>query len=188
MTYLGVIIWGLMLILPLASSAQAKQKVVGDYSVNEYLDGLGYVSDIELFTKQLNRQAYFGITCTSMSALPMVQVIVFDEALISETPKLVSVQYALDKTHGKVIFNGVLKVVDTAEELSNKVVWDPDKTDINSLQQVKQAYRSLFSELSANDGKTLNVVISHKRIKNQSFQFSTLGLSQLLKQYEAVCF
>jgi len=176
------------LVLPMALMAQPKQKIIGDYSVTEYLDGLGYVSDIEWFTKQPDRKAYFGMTCSSMSALPMVQIIVFDEELMAETPKLVSVEYALGQMTGKVIFNGVLKVMDTVDELSNQVVLDPDKQHITSLLQIKQAYQNLFAELSHHAGKPLMITVRHKSFPDKSFQFSTQGLGQLLKQYEKVCF
>ena len=106
-----------------AALAEREQSVQGDFHRTLYLGQQGVVSDIELFTKQAEHEVFFGVTCSSMSPFPMLQILLFNDEVLSETPKFLSVRYRIDgeSIEHQPTLQGILQVVDTADEFSNKV-------------------------------------------------------------------
>lgn len=165
--------------------AQAQSNVVGDFHVTEYADGMGGVAEMEAFTKMPDQEVFFGLTCSGMSALPMLRVLMFNDAVVSDSPKFTEIRYRLDASPGKVALNGVLKVTDTAEEYSNQVVWDAKTAEIHSLAQLKQQYQTLLDGLAAH--QHLQVMIQHHHLTVPEFRFSLKGFDQILKRYRGLC-
>ena len=175
----------LVSLLPgLANSAESK--VLKDYHMSIYKDMQGSVDGVELFTKVSGKNEFFGVTCSSQSPLPVFQVVMFENQIMSETPKLLSVNLQVDKVPVKVELQGILKVTDTTEELSNKVRIEVVTQRGSSLQNLQKQYLNLLTELRK--GKTLSIELKHRTLEPKKIEFSLQGLDSLLKPYQYLCF
>ncbi|WP_319380198.1 hypothetical protein [Thiomicrorhabdus sp.] len=180
---LPILLWGFI------GSAAADSEVVGDFHLKTYPDYQGGVLEFEAFTKKADGEAYLGVGCSSMSPFPQLQLILFNEKeMMSETPKLLQVSYRTLPKEDAVLYSmqGVLQVVDTAEEFSNKIRFqvaaDPHK---KTLQQMKKNYHAVLQQWSA--GETVEITLSHRTLESKSYRFSMRGLAPILKRYSELC-
>jgi len=171
----------------MASPVMAEQKVSQDYHLTTYAGQQDSISDIGLFTKQSETEAFFGVTCSSMTPFPYIQILLFNDEVLSETPKFLKVAYTVD---GKVFeqqpaLQGILQVVDTADEYSNKVRLELVPNKVRSLTLMNQGYQQLLEQLKA--GQSIEVSISSRAFGTKDYQFSLKGLKTLIEPHQAVC-
>lgn len=178
----------LVCLLNMVNLVYAEQQATGDYHVTEYRDGLGYVSDVELFTKDPDKKVFFGITCSSMSALPLIQILLFDKEVLSESPKLVKIEYDLDGKVRQGVFNGVLKFQDSVDEYSNKIIFDAKTDQIKSLSELKSGYQNFFEDIRHSQNQDIVISLNHRSFKTKAYVFSLRGLKPLIEKYQKICF
>ncbi|MDX1347157.1 MAG: hypothetical protein R3189_02775 [Thiomicrorhabdus chilensis] len=166
--------------------AVSQQKVMGDYHLTIYEDAQGSVDGIELFTKLADREAFFGVSCTRMSPFPLLQVLLFNDEVISESPRLLKLRYSLEgSTLQSDGLQGVLKATDSVEEHSNKIRIEFGSVGLGSMQAMQEAYDELLDKLAAS--KTLKLELSHRTLGNFEYGFSLKGLGSLLTPYRDIC-
>ncbi|MBF6058313.1 hypothetical protein [Thiomicrorhabdus heinhorstiae] len=168
-------------------------EVVGDFDLKTYPDYQGGVLEFEAFTKKSDGEAFLGIGCSSMSPFPQLQLLLFNEKeIISETPKLLNVTYrtlpaSSPRNSSLYPMQGVLQVVDTVDELSNKirlqVLTNPQR---KTMAQMQQNYRAVLEQWSA--GKEVEITLSHRTLQSKSYRFSTAGLKQILLRFPELCY
>lgn len=176
--------------LPLASFAADKSVVLGDYHVSLYHDMYGEVMELEAFTKLPDRSVFFGLGCSSMSPFPVFQVLLFDDEMLSETPKLMSVSYSVqglnpipDSVKG---LQAVLKPTMNADEFSNKLRIEMSSEGAHkALARMNQGYRTMLQQFS--EAKQLDVSFQHRSLGEHEYQFSLQGMRLLLNKYGAIC-
>ena len=184
-THFFVLFVSLMSLLP-GLVVSAESKVLKDYHMSLYKDVQGSLDGFELFTKQEKKRVFFGLTCSIQSPLPLFQVILFDDEIIFETPKLLTVELSIDGVQLGQSLQGILKVVDTTEELSNTVRLELITQRGSSLQKLQERYKKLLVELQS--GKELTVLLSHRTLESKYLTFSLDGLQGLLKPNQQLCF
>jgi len=163
----------------------AETKTLQDYHLSVYKDVQGSTDAIELFTKAEDKRVFFGITCSIQSPLPLVQVILFDDEVMSETPKLLTVNLSVDGEAIDSELQGILKVIDNADEFSNKVRIELVVKRGGSFQAFQDGYQALLERLQK--GKVLSVKLNHRTLEMRDIEFSLNGLEPLLKPYQRVC-
>lgn len=168
-------------------SAQSEQQVSEDYHLTVYKGQQGVVTDIELFTKQAEQEVFFGVTCTSMSAFPLLQILLFSGEALSATPKFLSVSYRIDgeKPERQPALQGILDVEGSGEEYSNKIRLELKAGTTRSMNVMDQAYKALLSDLQA--GKQVEFTLQNRAFGTKAYQFSLMGLKSLIEPYESVC-
>lgn len=164
----------------------AESKVYQDFHMSVYRDVQGSVDSLELFTKIEGKRQFFGVSCNRQSPLPLIQVLLFDDEIMSEQTKLVEVVLELDGKTLNETLNGILTVVDNADELSNKVRFELPPKSRSSFRVLQQRYQELLSKLG--EGESLVVSLKHRALKEQKMRFSLNGLDALLKPHQAICF
>lgn len=169
------------------ASAQSEKRVSEDYHLTVYKGEQAVVTDIELFTKQADRSIFFGVTCTSMSPFPLVQILLFNDEVLSETPKFLSVSYRIDgeKMEHQPILQGILMVEDSVDEYSNKVRLELKTGEIRSMNVMDRGYRTLLNDLQA--GQQVEFILQSRSFGTKAYQFSLMGLANLMAPYESVC-
>ena len=167
--------------------AETEQSVEGDFHRTIYIGQQGVISDIELFTKQPDKEVFFGVTCSAMSPFPLLQVLLFNGAVLSETPKFLSVAYRIDgeSIEHKPGLQGILNVVDSADEFSNKVRLELELGQIRSMNVMNKGYQTLLSDLK--QGRKVVFSLHSRSFDSQNYEFSLEGLKALLEPYESVC-
>ena len=182
--FLRVVLSGLFILPGLVSSADSQ--VAQDYHMSIYKDVQGSTDAIELFTKAEDKRVFFGVTCSLQSAMPLIQVILFDDEIMSETPKLLSIKLKID---GKAIskeLQGIINVVDNTEELSNKIRLEVVAQRGSSFKALQEAYQALLEKMQ--QGEALTITLSHRTLEAKEIIFSLKGLKQLLQPNKAVCY
>ncbi len=169
------------------SVVAAEQRVLDDYHLTVYYGQQELVSDIELFTKQPDKEVFFGVTCSSMSPFPLIQVLLFNDEVLSDSTRFLRVSYQVDqqKANNEQALQGILKAVDNFEERSNKVRLELDPDQLRSVGDMDRGYQALLSDLKS--GKTLQITLHSGAIGKHNYQFSLQGLKALLEPHEAVC-
>jgi len=182
--FLRVVLSSLVILPGLVSSAETQ--VAQDYHMSIYKDLQGSTDAVELFTKAEDKRVFFGVTCSLQSAMPLIQVILFDDEIMNETPKLLSIKLEID---GKMVpdeLQGIINVVDNTEELSNKIRLEIVTKRGGSFNDVQEAYKALL--LRMQQGQALKVTLSHRTLETKEVLFSLKGLKQLLQPNRSVCF
>lgn len=178
-------VYGVLLILLLGlSHAYAKQEVVGDYHVTSYIDVQGSLEGFEAFTKVADKKVFFGVSCSIQSPMPLMQVIAFDSEVVSESPKYLEVIINVDKGDQQSL-NGILSVIDNADEYSNKVRFEIAATRGGSFQDLQDQYLTLLGNLS--QGEELTLELKHRTLKTVKYEFSLVGLKKLLQDRMYIC-
>lgn len=179
------LIFSMSLFLPgLVSSAEVK--VNQDYHLSLYKDVQGSVDALELFTKAEQIRAFFGITCSMQSPMPLIQVILFDDEIMSESPKLLKVDLKIDGIVYEKELQGIINVVDNTEEFSNKIRLELVTQRGVSFRVLQEDYRALLTKLQ--QGKEVEITLNHRTLKTKKVIFSLKGLGFLIKPNQAVCF
>ena len=182
--FLSVILTSLFILPGLVSSAESQ--VAQDYHMSIYKDVQGSTDAIELFTKAEDKRVFFGITCSIQSAMPLIQVILFDDEIISETPKLLSIKLEIDGKALPTELQGIINVVDSTEELSNKIRLEIITKRGSSFQALQKAYQTLLAKIQ--QGQALKITLSHRTLEAKEITFSLKGLKQLLQPNQTVCY
>lgn len=182
--FLRVVLSGLFILPGLVSSADSQ--VAQDYHMSIYKDVQGSTDAIELFTKAENKRVFFGITCSLQSAMPLIQVILFDDQIMSETSKLLKVKLEINDKAQVEELQGIINVVDNTEELSNKIRLEIVTKRGGSFQALQEAYKALL--INMQQGQTLKVTLSHRALEAKEITFSLKGLKQLLQPNQNVCY
>lgn len=157
----------------------AQTQTLGDFILKTTQNLDAQVTGIQLFTKQPDHNVFLGISCNSMNPLPMVEILIFDENLISDTAKYLSVTTDLDLSFQ---MNGILTATQTYEETSNKIRIEVESKKMSQLQAYSQ---TLLQQLKTQSAVTFT--LSHKSLGSHSFTFSLNGLGELIKPYESIC-
>lgn len=164
----------------------AESKVYQDYHMSLYRDVQGSIDSLELFTKIEGKRQFFGVSCNRQSPLPLLQVLLFDDEIMSEQTRLVDISLQIDGKPISEPLNGILTVIDNADELSNKVRFELQAKPRSSFRALQQRYRGLLSQLQG--GESLVVTLKHRALAEQQISFSLSGLDELLKPHQAICF
>lgn len=174
----------------LAISAPPQTTYIEDYSLTTYANPYTQEADhIELFTKSPKREAFFGLTCSRGNSLPNLQILLFDQAVISSTPKLMSIQYQiLPKSNPAVSLplQGVLKATATEPRQENRIRLELPPQSVQTFQQLQQQYRQLLSQLR--EGTEIQIQVAHRMLGEHKFTFSLNGLDAFLSTHESLCF
>lgn len=179
--------WALIAaMLPSLSVAAPTEQVNQDYHMTLYQDVQGSTDGFELFTKLADKKAFFGVTCSIQSPLPLMQVLLFDDQVLSETPKLLKAELSIDGKTDPLALNGVIKVVNTAQEYSNKIRLEVQPERGSSFLEMQQDYMQLLQRLQ--QGERLSVTFRHRTLEPQTYPFSLKGLAPLLAPRQKVCF
>lgn len=174
-----------ILVLPgLVMSAETK--TLKDYHMTLHKDVQGSLDAFELFTKEETKRVFFGVSCSIQSPLPMLQVLLFEDEIITDMPKLLSVKLFIDGVEQVGEFQGILKVVDNTEELSNKIRVELVTKRGSSLQALQQQNQNLLEAMQK--GSKLNMELMHRTLETRTVEFSLRGLSELLKPSQKICF
>lgn len=170
-----------------AAMADRQQSVMGDFHRTIYLGQQGVVSDIELFTKQADKEVFFGVTCSSMSPFPMLQILLFNDEVLSEAPKFLSVSYRIngESIEHQPVLQGILQVVDSADEFSNKVRLELESGKIRSMNVMNSGYQTLLRDLML--GQKVAFTLNSRAFGSQNYEFSLNGFKGLIEPYESVC-
>ena len=182
--FLTAVLSSLVILPGLVSSAETQ--VAQDYHMSIYKDLQGSTDAVELFTKAEDKRVFFGVTCSLQSAMPLIQVILFDDEIMSETPKLLSIKLEID---GKMVpdeLQGIINVVDNTEELSNKIRLEIVTKRGSSFQALQEGYKALL--LMMQQGQVLKVTLSHRTLEAKEITLSLKGLQQLLQPNHSVCY
>ena len=182
--FLRVVLSGLFILPGLVSSAESQ--VAQDYHMSIYKDVQGSTDAIEIFTKAEDKRVFFGITCSIQSAMPLIQVILFDDEIMSETPKLLSIKLEIDGKTLTTELQGIINVVNDSEELSNKIRLEIVTKQGGSFQVLQETYKALL--INMQQGQVLKVAMSHRTLEAKEITFSLKGLKQLLQPNQAVCY
>ena len=168
-------------------AAEREQKVSEDFHLTTYIGQQDVVSDIELFTKQAEKEVFFGVTCSSMSPFPLLQILLFNDEVLSETPKFLSVGYRIDgeSIEHNPALQGILKVMDSAEEFSNKVRLELEPGKIRSMNVMNEGYEALLNDLKA--GEQVKFTLNSRAFGTKDYAFSLKGFKALIEPYESVC-
>ena len=159
-------------------------KVAGNYHLTVYPDAFGEALDLELFTKLADRQVFFGVGCSAMSPMPMLQVLMFDDDIVSETPKFMSASVQIDGG-ASIKLDAVLKPTLSADEISNRMLLQFASQRGDDMRVLKQQYLDLLQALQK--GQNVKVTLSHRTIGEQAYDFSLAGMDELLRPYQNVC-
>lgn len=165
--------------------AQAKQQVIGDYHVTSYIDVQGSAEGFEAFTKQPDNRVFFGLSCSIQSPLPFIQMIMFAEDTLSESPKYMQASLKVDQTLVPIALNGVLSVVDNADEFSNKVRFEVATSRGMGFTKLQNDYQQVLTMIE--QGKELMVNLKHRTMDEKTFVFSLKGLAEILKSNKSLC-
>ncbi len=174
-----------VLFVPLFANA-AQSEAIKDYHFSYYHDVQGSLEALEAFTKTERREAFLGVSCSIQSPLPLIQVILLNDEVISETPKLLELKLTIDGKAYDSTFNGILNVVDTTEEYSNKIRLEIPAVRGSSLQALQAGYQGLLDALQT--GKSVVITLSHRTIEAQQYHFSLSGLKDGLSENISLCF
>ena len=178
--------FALLFLVSWSLAAEARQEqVVGDFHVTHYTDLQNSAEGFEAFTKHTDKKVFFGLSCSIQSPFPLMQVIVFDNQVISETPKYLKVNLKVDgiKLESKV--NGVLSVINNAEEFSNKIRFEMKAKPGSSLQDLQSDYMQLLKQLS--NAKRLIVELQHRSLENAEYTFSLEGFKSIVNTHASLC-
>ncbi|KUJ75535.1 hypothetical protein AVO42_09490 [Thiomicrospira sp. XS5] len=179
----------LSLLLSTHSFAKATQTFHEDYSLTTYLNPYTQEPDqVELFTKQATSEAFFGLTCSAGNSLPALQVLLLNKAVISPTPKLLTVQYQIQPSDKRapIPLQGILKTQSQNNQKQNRIRLEIPTQQIGSFQQLQQSYQQLLNQLK--NGQTLHITITHHSLGEYDYTFSLKGLNYLLTSNESLCF
>lgn len=171
----------------LAHSAD-RTEVLGDYHVSLYNDMYGDVMELEAFTKLTDKPAYFGLGCSSMSPFPVFQVLLFDDEILSETPKFMSSSYSIIGSTTQPVsgLQAVLKPTLNADEISNKLRIEMSSEGAQkALRLMNEGYREMLNQFS--QGQTIQVSFEHRKLGKHDYQFSLKGMKALLEKYGHLC-
>ncbi|MBO1923163.1 hypothetical protein [Thiomicrorhabdus sp. 6S3-12] len=182
-------VFSLFLGLVVISDTVAQESVskqLGDYHLTLYPDIQGDVLDLEAFTKQSDNDVFFGVTCSAMSPFPSMQILLFEDEIISEFPRLMDASYQIDGKPGEVPLQAILKADLTADRFVNRLRFEVDTTKVQKrMDLMKQAYHRLLDELE--QGKTIQLTVEHRHTGKKSYRFSLQGLKTVLQPYQRVC-
>jgi len=185
--HINVFVLLMLFVSSVFAQGQREQQVSEDFHLTAYLGQQGVVSDIELFTKQSEKEVFLGVTCSSMSPFPLLQILLFNDEVLSETPKFLSVNYRIDgeSIEHKPALQGILKVVDSVDEFSNKVRLELESGKIRSMNVMNEGYRTLLNDLKR--GKQVAFTLNSRAFGTKQYVFSLKGLKALIEPYESVC-
>ena len=168
--------------------AADRTEVVGDYHVSLYNDMYGDVMELEAFTKLADKPIYFGLGCSTMSPFPVFQVLLFDDEILSETPKFMSASYAIQNSNVKPVsgLQAVLKPTLNADEISNKLRIEMSSEGAQkALRIMNDGYREMLNQFS--QGQTIQVKFEHRKVGQHDYTFSLKGMKALLSKYGSIC-
>lgn len=188
-TLISSLLLSSVLSAPLMAQTPDKTELSGDYHLSLYNDMYGDVMELEAFTKQADKQVFFGIGCSSMSPFPVFQVLLFDDEILSETPKFMDVVYEIDGAKQPNTIQGlqaVLKPTLNADEISNHLRIElGSKGAQGELRVMNQSYGVMMDQFSK--GKSLQVTFSHRKLGQKAYEFSLKGLDKVLQDYSKIC-
>lgn len=173
----------------LSTSALAAKttQTQGDFHLSLYKDSQEQLENLELFTKIADKAVYLGLTCSAMSPFPMLEVLLFNNEVLMESPGLLKVSYQIDGQvdASAITLQGVLKRVNSADEHSNKVRLELANGQVKTMGAMQVAYQDLLGQLKA--GHSIDITLGHRKFGEKQFRFSLQGLNALLTPNESIC-
>lgn len=170
----------------LAVAQPDKTEQVGAYHLSLYQDVQGDVLDLEAYTKNPDKRVFFGVTCSAMSPFPAMQVLLFEDEIISETPRLLSASYQIDGQDGQAPLQAILKAELTADRYLNQVRFEIDSSKIEKNMRLMQAaYGQLLDQLE--QGKEITLSVEHRVLGKHQYQFTLEGLAKVLQPHQRIC-
>lgn len=189
---LSVTLFTVSLVMVSNSALAAKTTVVqGDFHLTLYLDQQGQIDDLELFTKIADKAVYLGLTCSHRSPFPMLELLLFNNEVLVDSPALLKVAYQINGPinpqigASTVVLQGVLKAVDSADERSNKIRLELAHGQVTTMDMMQAAYQTLLEQLKAGD--SVEITLKHQKFGEKQYHFSLQGLNALLAPNEAIC-
>ncbi|WP_178863618.1 hypothetical protein [Thiomicrorhabdus cannonii] len=174
---------------PQAVWAQTQsQQVKDDFHLTLYKDVQGSVEGLEVFTKQADQEVFFGVSCNAINPFPMLQILLFNDAIISESPRLMALSYRIDgpEDANAQPVQGILQPKLNYEEISNKVRLELKPEHFASMAAMKQGYQDWMAALKA--GNEVVFTLSHASFGQKRYAFSLRGFQGVIEPYEAVCY
>ncbi|MBN2647981.1 MAG: hypothetical protein JXR44_09365 [Thiotrichales bacterium] len=165
---------------------QSSSQQLGDYHLSLYYDAQDDVLDLEAYTKHESQNAFFGVTCSVMSPFPSVQVLLFDEAAISASPRLLKVSYQIDGQPGTLPLQAVLQAEKGTQGLQNQLRLEVDQSRIEkNLRRMQQIYTQLLEALES--GQSVQLSFQHRTLGQHDYLFSLNGFKALIEPHREVC-
>ncbi len=176
-----------LMILGDSALAAKTTQTQGDFHLTLYTDSQGQLDDLELFTKVPDKDVYLGLTCSHMSPFPMLEVLLFNDEVLMDLPRLLTVHYQIDgkESATAIALQGILKPTDTADEYSNKVRLELDSGQVKTMGAMQTAYQTLLTQLKA--GQSIEITLKHRGFGEKQYPFSLQGLKTLLTPNESIC-
>ena len=185
----GLLTLSLGLVGSTAAMAQSQtSEIHGDYHLSLYPDMYGDVLEFEAFTKIADQKSFFGLSCSSMSPFPMLQILLFDDDIVSETPRFLKASYEISglDSFKPVAMQGILQATLTADEFSNRIRLELDPQAIpKDLRVMKSEYARLLKQLS--DGEEITVMLDHRSFGEKSYQYSLKGMDSVIQNSGSLC-
>lgn len=177
-------LWGWALFAPQVTADGVREQVAEDYHLTLYEDVQGSIEGLELFTKQADSEAFFGVSCNMVNPFPMLQVLLFKDAVISQTPRLLKLQYRVDK--GAMLSGQAVLQATQGESARNQIRLELQPEGYASMAAMQQAYRQWLGALK--NGREVTLVLSHHALGEKQYVFSLRGFGTLLQTHESVCY
>lgn len=181
---MAAMLLGMMLLSPLAGAQTLREQVAEDYHLSLYEDVQGSAEALELFTKQADSEAFFGVSCNLANPFPMLQILLFNEAAISQTPRLLKLQYRVDE--GAALNAQAVLQATQGENLVNRIRLELLPEGYTSMAAMQAGYRQWLEALQ--NGREVTLVLTHKALGEKRYVFSLRGLGRLLQPHASVCY
>lgn len=167
--------------------SQMSEQQLGDFHMRTYFQPYTQQPEqIQLYTKASEQQAFLGIICTNANPFPLIEVLLFDDEVLSESPRLLKVNYQLSPESGDLFqLQGILQVTDTADEFSNKIRFEMENGVYKNLTQLQQAYQTWLTQLM--NSQQVQLQLSHQTLGEKNLSFSLNGLKTLLSPHQDLC-
>ena len=159
----------------------------GDFHLSLYQDQQDQLESLELFTKIPDKEVYLGLTCSTMSPFPLIEVLLFNQEVLMETPGLMDVSYRINgqTDASPATLQGVLNPMNNAAEHSNKVRLELASGQVKTMGRMHAVYQSLLDQQKA--GRSIDITLQHRRVGEKQYRFSLQGLNALLTPNESIC-
>jgi len=179
----------LLSLMPLNIFAANKSEQVGDFHITFYTDALDNTSEFEMFTKQSNKDAFLGISCTDMTPFPTLQIILLGEDIIATLSKnYIEVSYEIKgyKQIKPINLTASLKAIYKNKGFTNKIRFEVNTANIKNMREVKDQYKQLLNNLK--QGSKISIKLHFAELEDKNYTFSLKGVRKLLLNHENLCY
>jgi len=138
---------------------------------------------IQLYSKQANAAVFFGLSCRDNTPFPTLELILMNENILFETPKLleVTLHYPND-TH---TLNGILTYQNEADNLSNQIRFEAKPDQSRSFTSLQNQYKKLVEHLLKEE--KIDIRLKHNNGLKKAYLFELKGLKTQLSEHKSLC-